>query len=321
MTLTCSVYGVGLRVNVPLESLQGLEGADRIDVSMEIGGLPPQVQGGAGEPFYETDDVDEHGAPLARITRHHGGAFYRIDYLDGTRVALDAAGARIWAEGPASADEAASYLLGPVLAFALGLRGVTCLHASAVAVDGTAVVFAGISGAGKSSIAAAFARAGFAVLSDDVTPIVRLGSAFCAQPAYPRLRLWPDAVQGLFGGTEALPRISPGWDKRHLDLAAAPYRFQREPLPLAAIYLLEAAAAEGTPRIAAVPPKPALMSLVKSAYATKLMQGRRRADEFETLGRIAQEVPVRSLFRGAGFGCVDATCDLVRRDIARLARP
>lgn len=305
-------------MNVPLEGLRGLGGANQVDVSIEIGGLPPQVAGEPGEPFYVTDDVDQHGVPLARITRHHDGAFFRIDYLDGTRVALDAAGERIWAAGASSADDAATYLLGPVLGFVLSLRGVTCLHASAVAIGGAAVVFAGPSGAGKSSIAAAFTRAGSRVLSDDVTPIVRHGSGFIAQPGYPRLRLWPDTVRDLFGVSDAMPRIVDGWDKRHLDLNAAPFGFQSEPLRVAAIYLLAPAGPRDLPRVEAVDAKDALMSLVKNSYATRLADAPRRAREFEALGRMVSEIPVRRLVRGTDLARIDESCAQVERDLAAL---
>ena len=62
-----------------------------------------------------------------------------------------------------------------------------------------AAVLAGPPGAGKSTLAAAFARFGYAVLSDDVAVLEQLEGALHVQPAYPQLRLWPDSVALLFG--------------------------------------------------------------------------------------------------------------------------
>ena len=75
-----------------------------------------------------------------------------------------------WADALTDAD-AASYLAGYVLAFVLRLRGSVPLHASAVAIDGRALLFVGDSWAGKSSTAAAFSILGYPVLADDIVRI------------------------------------------------------------------------------------------------------------------------------------------------------
>src|SRR5690348_16585408 len=102
------------------------------------------------------------------------------------------------------------------MGFVLRLRGALCLHASSVAVGDSAVALVGLPGAGKSTTAAAFACAGFSVLSDDVVALADEGPQFYVHPGYPRVNLWPDSVQELFGSEDALPRITPTWDKRYL---------------------------------------------------------------------------------------------------------
>src|SRR5437879_13890138 len=57
-----------------------------------------------------------------------------------------------------------------------------------------------------------------------------LGDQFFAEPGYPRVRLWPDAVHALYGSSTDLPRLTPTWDKRYLDLAD---QFEPLVLPLA----------------------------------------------------------------------------------------
>ena len=75
---------------------------------------------------------------------------------------MDRHGTKLWASWPShsSVEEAATYLLGPVLGLLLRFRGVTCLHASAVAIGDSVIAFVGAEGAGKSTTAAAFARPG-----------------------------------------------------------------------------------------------------------------------------------------------------------------
>ena len=315
MSVTCSVYGLGLSVNVPLAALRGLPPARSIDVSLELGDLP----GGSDEPhpghstLHVSEASDENGTPVRVVSRTRAGD-YRIDYADGTRVVVARDGARVWARGATSkVEETATYLLGPVLGFVLRVRGINSLHASAVAIGGRACAFLGASGSGKSSSAAAFAKLGHPVLADDVTPVTEDGGRFLAHPGYPRVRLWPDSVEGLFGDAEALPRIVEGWDKRFVDLAAAPFGFQREPLPLAAIYLLDPR--PGPPSLEEVGAREAVMAIVAESFATYMLDRERRAREFEFIARLVDQVPVRRLARGDDFRDAARACELVAADI------
>jgi hypothetical protein len=63
------------------------------------------------------------------------------------------------------------YILSEALGLILYQRGLFLLHASAVLIDGQVVIFAGCPGAGKSTTAAAFAKLGYPVLSDDMVAI------------------------------------------------------------------------------------------------------------------------------------------------------
>jgi len=242
---------------------------------------------------------------------------FRFDYEDGTRIDVDGDGARIWARGPegATIEDTATYVLGTTLGFVLQLRGVTCLHASAVALGGRAVAFAGAAGFGKSSIAAAMARRGHAVLADDLVALVDHGERFSVRPGYPRVRLWPHSVGGLFGSEDALPRITPNWDKRFLPLDGAPYRFHGQDLPLAAVYLLADRDLPGGPRIDAVSGRDALIALVGNSHAANLLDRRMRAKEFEVLSRLVDCVQVRQALPAADFARLDALCEAIERDV------
>ncbi len=89
-----------------------------------------------------------------------------------------------------------------VISEALGLilqqRGFFLLHGSAVILDKKATVFVGVPGVGKSTTIAAFAKAGYTVLSDDMTAITfdEAGNAVVL-PAYPQIKIWEDTVKNL----------------------------------------------------------------------------------------------------------------------------
>lgn len=308
---------------MPLAGLAGLAPPGRVDVRMTLGSMPPdlgRMPDGAAQEFYVSADLDERGEPNIRVSRLLGGKYFRVAYSDRTVIIVDAQGSRVWATWPdaATVEDTATYLLGPILGFVLRLRGVTCLHASAVAIDGRAIALVGPSGAGKSSLAAAFAQRRHPVLADDVVALSDQGDCFEVQPAYPRLRLWPESVKTLFGSSEALPRITPGWDKRFLDLNGRDCRFQREPLPLAALYFLTGRCSVRVgPAIEAISPRASLMTLVSDTYATRLLDAPRRAQEFELLGRLVANVPSRRATLGADFARTAELCEAIVDDFRK----
>ena len=324
MSTSCSIYGLGLWVNVPIAGLVGLPVPERIDVRMTLGELPEEVlalPSDGSSNYYESPSLDERGNPGLRVTLLAESGYYKFTYSDGTIVLVSLDGSTVWATVPADAtiEDTATYLLGPVLGFVLRLRGVTSLHASAIAVDGCAIAFVGPSESGKSSTAAAFARLGYPVMTDDVLALSDQGNRFLVQPAYPRVRLWAESVSALFGSTDALPLITPNWDKRYLDLNGAGGLFQHEMLPLAAIYFLgRRSDAAGMPRVEAVSPRIGLMTLVSDTSTNYLLDVPRRAQEFEVLGRLVANVPLRKLTPSADISRISALCEAVIDDFRKI---
>lgn len=89
-------------------------------------------------------------------------------------------------------------LLGPVIALLLQARGAFLLHGSALCVSGKAVGFLGDKGAGKSTTAGAFLRAGHTLLTDDILAIAGIeegGGKIL--PAFPQLKLTREASTSL----------------------------------------------------------------------------------------------------------------------------
>ncbi|GLU51915.1 serine kinase [Dyadobacter frigoris] len=126
---------------------------------------------------------------------------------------------------------------------ALGLilfqRGYFLLHASAVKVGDEAWCFMGNPGAGKSTTAAAFVKAGCPLLSDDLTAIQfdDHGKAFVV-PAYPQLKIWENAVNGLSYERSILSPVSEGVNKFSYKPEGI---FDHEPLRLANVFFLHKA--------------------------------------------------------------------------------
>jgi len=262
--------------------------------------------------------------PALKVWKLAGGAFFRFLYFDGTEFIVDQAGASVWATWPSSATlaDTTTYLLGPILGFVLRLRGVHCLHASAVAFADQAVALLGPAEAGKSTIAAVFAARGCPVFSDDLVALEDQGDTFLVQPGYPRLNLWPDSVRALYGVPDKLPQITAGWEKRFLDLTQDGYRFQQVPLPLVAIYLLgENLSAPGPPAVEAVRGRAGLVAVVSNTYVNYLLDGSMRAREFELAGRMVSRIPVRRICARRDSASLSRIPDAILADLERLELP
>ena len=255
--------------------------------------------------------------PLDLLSRDE---YFYCRYDDRTTFVVSRLGSQIWATWPddLTVEDMATYLLGPILGFVLRLRGTVCLHANAIAIDDRVVVLVGAAGAGKSTTAAAFARAGYPILSDDVVPLIDRGDTFLVQPAYPRIRLWDSSVRALYGDAEALPRLvptHPTWDKRYLDLNQTGYQFQSEPLPLAAIYYInDREDNPACPQIAPMTTQTQIITLVTNTYTNYLLDKQLRSQEFEFLSRVVKYIPVRQLNPHTNIERLVETIELVIND-------
>jgi hypothetical protein len=141
------------------------------------------------------------------------------------------------------------FLHGTARAVLVHQRGGLPLHAACLLPPGQsrAVAVAGVSGAGKSTLAAELLRRGWSLLSDDVTPLYRVGDAVMAWPSKPGIKLWNDACESLSVDTAALERVAGQRDKYVL-----PATTGAEPAPLASILFLAAGEPEGCTAVTGV---------------------------------------------------------------------
>jgi hypothetical protein len=314
---TYSVFGLFLRSNVPIPGLKVVELTSQVSVVhvqlYAVGTFSHEFPRGKEELTYTSSYLGLNAEPALRIWKIAGGSHLHLAYSDGMEFWLDREGDNIGGVWPveSSLEDASTYLLGPVLGLLLRIRGVTCLHASAVAIGGRAVVFVGSAGAGKSTTAAALARRGFAALSDDIVALSEIDGIFRVMPAYPYLSLWPESVDMLYGSPEALPRFIGNWEKRYLADGSGGVAFAERALPLGAVYLLGEREGDPAPRVETMSGQQSLISLVANTYATNTLDSRMRAMEFEVLGRLVATVPIRKIHPHEDPARMDDLCRLI----------
>jgi hypothetical protein len=261
--------------------------------------------------------------PAFALTSFGNGSFFQLAYSDGTRFVLDAAATNIWAEiGRAqTTDEMALYLAGPIMGFALRRRGILALHASSVSVDNNSVILCGDSGLGKSTTAAALALRGIPVLADDISPIAQEDGRLYVQPGYPRVCLWPEAVEMMFGAPNALPRLTSTWEKCYLPLDGVRAAFEPKKHPLGLIYIFAQRVNEpDAPRVEELPMREALLQLVQNTYMNWLLDRNQRAAELDALAKLVASVPVRRVVPHADPARIGTLCEVIIEDAQRLLR-
>src|SRR5215216_3116130 len=140
MPMVYSVFGLCLRADVPVPGLAFSPGMREIDVRIWLKSTPNWV----GEKleterviWYSSPCQNESGEPTLRVWEIAGGDYFHMVYSDATEFIVNRAGTEIWGRWPdeLSLEDTATYLLGPVIGFVLIVRGITCLHASAIAID------------------------------------------------------------------------------------------------------------------------------------------------------------------------------------------
>jgi len=269
-------YGLGIASELPLPELMPGDGAAEVsEVFVRRGEIDAATDADSVVMWAKADDV---------CLRYKDVAAFRI--TGGNRIIYDP---------HPSADERAVRLLltGGALAVLLHQRGFLVLHASGVAIDGRATAFVGEKGEGKSTLAAALHARGHGLLADDVVAVdPHARPAPLAYPGFPQLKLWPEAVAGLGGEPDALPRVYPGFEKRG---RRADERFPADPLPLDRVYVLESGERNA---IETLSPQQRFIELTRHSYLLSLL-GRtgETAAHFYQAADVAARVPVLRLLR------------------------
>jgi len=188
----------------------------------------------------------------------------------------------------------------------LHLRGITCLHAGAVAIEDRVVAFCGPSGSGKSTLAAALAARGYPVITDDVLPLRASSSGvILAGPGLPDIRVHP-ATAVRIGIADRVTLPVSGQTKS----VWRPESFVTTALPLAGIYMLEWRGPAFLKSAGAVPlsPSDALLSLLYNSFWLDPAETGALATDLTRIAQVVRGVPISRLsfeIGETGFDFVD----------------
>lgn len=307
------VFGIRVQSDVPLPGLGADAQANPPDVSIWLASTPLWAKRALTLPRVPYPQADFPGSREVHSLGSRGIEFFQIAYADGTLFVISRAGDRVFGhwQPPVTLEDALAYVMGPVLGIVLRRQGWACLHASAVAWDGRAVMFVGPSEAGKSTTAAAAViRHGARMLTDDIVVLRRSGSKYFVQPGQVWLRLWNSSVRLVFGEEEPLPVLTPNFDKHYLDAS----RHSSLAAPLETICFLGGLepSLPGAPALAPVSPRDALVLLAANTYSAPFVFTAERRNEFKTLSDLSLAVPAVIVPDDHTARPVDALIDAVK---------
>ena len=177
--------------------------------------------------------------------------------------------------------------LNQVLPLALSKQGKLVFHASAVEIDGGAVAFAGVSGRGKSTLAASFAIEGYRFLTDDGLVVEPAARGHVALPSHPSIRLWQDSEEALIApGTPAAPPLS--YTSKSRFLAGDRLAFCGEARPLRRVYFLGDGSAEAV-ALRRLSGSEAMIEWVRHSFLLDVEEKPRLASHFDQVAALANE--------------------------------
>jgi hypothetical protein len=323
-----SAYGLLLEINWPVPTLLPSTQTRCADVRIRLRGENAIAERAIDSTvLYQSPGRVPDGTPYFTVARLH---VETTTYIECRHVGesgqasftIDTAGEHIdvsWTRGML-VDDLIAYLTGPVFGCLLRLRATACLHASVISIDDKAIALIGTKGAGKSTLTAAFAYDGNPVLADDIAALKDEGDHLTVQPGYPRLRLWPDAVERLtHRSADDLPLVISSMDKRLQTLTEDPtatrWRFQSTPLPLSAVYLLDSRRTRAPPVIRKQLQSDcaAMFALMSNTYANYVCDTELRRHEMKILARLVRNAPVVSIRPQWGFAGVRRLRDVIRQ--------
>lgn len=287
-------YGLAIKSEVPF-CLLPLEN-DIVDVNIRYG----QVK---DEPQYLTRDHVQYSHLANDSCIIQWPRIGKVQINFGSEIIIDAL-------EDCSIETVRLPLLGTVMSVILWQRNYTVLHGSSIRkIGGEALVFLGEKGQGKSTIAAWLNKHEYSVITDDICALQygREPDRIVIHPAYPLMKLSPEALRLLDSDPEEYPKVHPKVDKRFVDIK----RFSEGKQNVAAILILETGKDLILEKLVGMA---AMQEILKHMMLNRFLEGQTeelRKKAFADAIQIVKTVPVYRLVRPRDLELLPKTLKLL----------
>lgn len=266
-------YGLMVNSELLIPELETAEGTP--DVIIKFGKVPMHLENASETGIRFEASQDEFLLKIDNIARYYvwAGREIVIEPLNEGRE-----------------DDIIVFLLGTVFGALLHQRGFLVLHGSCIEVNGEGVLFTGVSGIGKSTLAAAFYEKGYPVLTDDVSAVfIGEDEAPYIMPGMPSLKLWQDSAVKFGKDTQTLVPLRKEMNKYRLEIGD---KFVAGPLPLSRIYILNTDF-ETEIKINEISSLDRLTTLIDNTYRIRFLKGQGgKALHFKQCAVLANKVGI-----------------------------
>lgn len=195
----------------------------------------------ASETSLSTELWNDGSGLSVALRDQDSGSDYEVRFWDQATVCVSFANHEISifseASPPLAPETANHFLQDQVFPRILAHQGDLVLHAGAVEIDGSALVFLGNSGRGKSTLVASLQNTGATLLGDDAIIISQVDDVFHGRAVYPSLRLLPDSLAELYSSPPDATAIADYTSKQSVSVSETSVA-EQSPVPIGAFFFL-----------------------------------------------------------------------------------
>lgn len=215
-----TAYGLVFASSIALPELREVAEQEP-DVVIQMGDVPNEIEPVMGEGVLYQINETEFRLDVPDIARYY--------VTRGEQIVVQPYGEDM--------DQAIRlFLFGSSMGALLQQRGVLPLHASSIVTDAGALAFCGLSGMGKSTLAAFLMRRGYSFVADDISVVsFQEEGEPLVMPSVPYQKLWAATLDVLSIPYTNLERVRSDIEKYNVPILKG---FHKEPVPLASVYIL-----------------------------------------------------------------------------------
>ncbi|MGE5458832.1 MAG: hypothetical protein ACM3NJ_00120 [Methanobacterium sp.] len=273
-----TAFGLIIHSQIEIPELIASEG--EADVIIRLGTVPEHLENSSSSGVRFEASPDEFLLSLDTVGRYlvSGGKEITIEAHSGVGM-----------------NDIRLFLLSSVFAALLHQRGYLVLHGSCIEHNGAGIVFAGDSGIGKSTLAAAFYEKGYHILCDDLTVVAIGEDGFpYVIPGIPSLKLWDDALHRLGQNTDSLVKVREPLLKYRMNITD---KYWSQPLPLKRVYIL-GSYLESEIRITELNSFEKMQAINKNTFRKRFLKGQGvKALHFKQCALLAEKVKIFKVLR------------------------
>ncbi len=243
------------------------------------------------------------------------GTSYRIHFPRMADFGIDTLQSQIAAQifPQVTPQTMAHLLVDQVMPRLLSTQGHTSIHASGVVVNGSAVLFLGHSGRGKSTLASEFHFNGYVGISDDAIFIEQANEHFFAVQSYPGFRLWSDSMGRYSSASLHYAPVAHYHTKQRIMLSeSAP---PDHPVPIQCVFLLTVPDESTDIRIDRLTHQQAFWTLTQHSFRLMPSDSQQLEREFFLFGTFAKHIPCFALTHPRSFKYLPAVLDRILRHL------